>query len=266
MIERPTEQELNAYVDGELAPRDVARVARAIALDSTIASRVATLTRLKSAMAVIAEDSGGEIDLPRSVRSPGYLAIAASVALFFAVAIAWMSGIGPFGSNENAWFEEARKEHAAWAVNPANPNAREVEANLHLVNLDRFGLPFQTPDLTSAKLRLTYEHFYKAKRTAPNALHLGYTGRRGCKVTLWVTRAPEGLGTRLTEVRQDKVRGFRWRVGDTAYALFATGMEEQRLNVIAKEVFESTRRMRGFDERTRTALNEASTGIPPCQA
>jgi anti-sigma factor RsiW len=266
MTDKPTEQELNAYVDGELSPQDVARVARWIARDARIASRIATLTRLKSAMSELAQKPAKPILLPRPRLSLGLAALAASFALLVAVSAAILTGITPLGSNDIAWFEEARQEHTAWAVDPADPNAREVEANLHLANLERVAVTFQSPDLTSAKLRLTYEHFYQASRTAPPALHLGYTGRRGCKVTLWVTSAPESLSQKLTEIRQDKMRGFRWRVGRTAYAMFATGMEEQRFTVIANKVYESTRKNRGFDDGTRVALNKASTGVPPCQA
>ena len=53
MIERPTEQDLNAYVDSELSPQDDARVAQAIAQDPNIAARVATLTRLKSMLSTL---------------------------------------------------------------------------------------------------------------------------------------------------------------------------------------------------------------------
>lgn len=266
MTNRPTEQELNAYIDGELSPEDVARIARAIARDAAVAARVATLTRLKSTMSGLADQPHGAISLPRPRWSVGLVALAASFGLLIAVSATLLSGITPINNPDPAWFDEARSEHKGWAVDPADPNAREVEANLFLTSIERIALPVQTPDLTSAKLRLTYLQFYEATRTAAPAMHLGYTGRRGCKVTLWVTSAPETLGRNLTEIRLDKIRGFRWRVGETAYAMFATGMEEHRFTVIAKKVFDSTREHRGFDDGTRMALKNASTGVPPCQA
>jgi len=127
-------------------------------------------------------------------------------------------------------------------------------------------LPFQAPDLTSAKLRLTYLKLYEADPDYPAALHLGYTGRRGCRLTLWVTAAPRNLDTSLTEFREDKVRSFRWRQGKIAHALFATGMAENRFTMIAAKVHEATREMRGFDDETRMALHEVSGKAPPCAA
>lgn len=266
MTRRPTEQQLNAYIDGELSPREVAAVAKAIAEDPAIAARVATLTRLKSSLSGLSEQPPLPLTLPRPRRSAGLLAVAASFALLLAVGIGLLTGSNLLGHEDDSWYREARIEHANWALEPAAPNAREVEANLFLASIERIAVPVQTPDLTSAKLRLTYLQYYRATDTAPAALHLGYTGRRGCKVSLWVTEAPLGLDTDLTESRVDKLRGFRWRSGRTAYALFATGMAERRFTVIANKVYEATRQQHGFDDGTRLALRNASTDVPPCLA
>jgi anti-sigma factor RsiW len=266
MIERPTEQDLNAYVDSELSPQDDARVAQAIAQDPNIAARVATLTRLKSALSSLASEVPSARALPVSRRSTGWLGIAASVGLLIAVGAAMLTGLTRFGQDDDGWYREALAGHTDWARDPSLPDAREVDANLFLASVERFGLPVQTPDLTSASLRLTYLRYLAATETAATALHLGYTGRRGCKVTLWVSAAPEGLGTALSESRVGKLRGFRWRSGETAYALFATGMAERRFTVIANKVYEATREQRGFDDGTRMALKNASSGVPPCQA
>ena len=51
-----TEELLNAYVDGELSPDDDARVAQAIARDPGLAARVATLSRVKSALSGLAAE------------------------------------------------------------------------------------------------------------------------------------------------------------------------------------------------------------------
>jgi len=266
MTRHPTERQLNAYVDGELTPHEDARIARAIAEDPAVAARVATLTRLKSSLSELAEQPPHPIAMPRPRRPASLLALAASFGLLLAVGAGILMDFNFFSQEDDAWYREARLEHANWAVTPAAPNAREVEANLILVSLERIAIPVQAPDLTSAKLRLTYLQYYQATDTAPAALHLGYTGQRGCKVTLWVTQAPRGLDTKLAESRVDSLRGFRWRAGRTAYALFATGMAERRFTVIASKVYEASRRRRGFDDGTQTVLRNASSGVPPCQA
>lgn len=264
MNDRPTREELNAYIDGELSARDDARVAEAIAREAGLADRVAALTRLKSVLAETAEAPPRPIVLPRSVWSRGMLAVAASVVLLIMVSVA--TGIAMFGTEDANWFDEARAIHTDWARYPASPEAAEVDVNSLLVSLDRIDLPVQTPDLTSARLRLTFLEFYSESQNAPAAIHLGYTGRRGCRVTLWITTAPQTLSTALTESRDGKLRGYRWRVGRVAYAVFATGMAEARFTMIAGKVYKSTREHRGFDEETRMALNQASTTAPPCAA
>lgn len=264
MGDRPTREELNAYVDGELSARDDARIAEAIAREPGLADRVAALTRLKSVLAETAEAPAKPILLPRPGWSRGMLAVAASIGLLIMVSVA--SGLALFGTENADWFDEARNIHADWALYPAAPEAREVDANSLLVSLDRIDLPVHTPDLTSARLRLTYLEYYRETEDAPAAIHLGYTGRRGCRVTLWVTTAPQTLTTALTESRDGKLRGYRWRVGRVAYAMFATGMAEARFTMIADKVYKSSREHRGFDEETRMALNHASTTAPPCAA
>jgi anti-sigma factor RsiW len=266
MRDRLTDQDLNAYIDGELSPHDDAHVAQAIAQNPTIAARVASLTRLKSMLSSLRDEMPEPVALPDPHRAIRWLGIAASAGLLAAVGIVMLMLLTPFGKGDDGWYREALAEHAGWARDPALPDAGEVDANLFLASVERFGLPVQTPDLTSASLRLTYLHYYPPTETAAAALHLGYTGRRGCKVTLWVSAAPGGLGTALTETRVDNLRGFRWRSGETAYALFATGMAERRFTVIASKVYEATRSRRGFDEGTRMALKSASTSVPPCQA
>ncbi len=264
MSDLPTREELNAYIDGELSARDDARVAEAIAREPGLADRVAALSRLKSVLAETARAPARPIVFPGSGWSRGMQAVAASIALLMVVSVA--AGIALIGTEDANWFDGARTVHAEWARYPAAPGAAEVDANSLLVSLDLNDLPMQTPDLTSARLRLTYLEFYALTKQAPAAIHLGYTGRRGCRVTLWVTAAPRTLTTALTESRDGKLRGYRWRVGRVAYALFATGMAEARFTMIADKVYKSTRERRGFDEETRMALNHASTTAPPCAA
>lgn len=266
MNEFVTEELLNAYVDGELSPEDDARVAKAIARDPVLAARVATLSRVKSALAGLAGAPADPIHLPGRRRPRAMLAIAASVALLAAVMSSMLTDQLWYGGDDNGWHQEAATAHADWALEPTAPDAREVDANLYLASLDRLNLPFQAPDLTSAKLRLTYLKLYEADTVFPAALHLGYTGRRGCQLTLWVTASPRTLETDLTEFREGKMRSFRWRQDKIAYALFATGMAENRFTMIADKVHEATRKMRGFDDETRMALREVSGKAPPCAA
>ena len=265
MTDREQLELLNAYIDGELSPREDARVAREIARNPDLAARVATLTRLKSKLADLAEAPPRPVTIPRSRWRTGFVAAAASIGLLVGIGVSVMGGYWPFQTEDFGWFEEAAAVHEQWSRFPAEPDAKKIDANLLLANLDRVEIE-TPPDLTSARLRLTYLRLYEATARQPAALHLGYTGRRGCRVTLWATTAPQGLTAALMETREGKLRGFRWRVRNTAYALFATGMAEDRFTTIAEKVYKATREHRGFDEETRMALNQASTTAPPCAA
>jgi anti-sigma factor RsiW len=266
MNEFVTEELLNAYVDGELSPGDDARVAQAIARDPALAARVATLSHVKSALSGLVAEPAERIHLPGRHWSRAMLAVAASVGLFVAIVSGMLTGFPQYGGDRQDWHQEAAAVHAEWASKTAAPDAREVDADLYQAGIDKLDLPIQAPDLTSAKLQLTYLRLYEADTDYPAALHLGYTGRRGCRLTLWVTAAPRRLETTLTEFRENRVRSFRWRQGKIAYALFATGMAENRFTMIAAKVHEATVKMRGFDEETRMALRDVSGKAPPCAA
>lgn len=266
MTHDPTEQDLNAYIDGELSPEDSARVARAIAQDKSLAAQVASLTRVKSALSALNDELPRTVALPDPHRAVRWLGTAAALGLLIAAGIVLMITLAVLGRHDDRWYQQAVAEHSNWAREPALSNAREVDANLFLASVERFALPVQTPDLTSAGLRLTYLRYTAPTETLTEALHLGYTGRHGCKLTLWVSPAPPGLSTALIESRFNNLRGFRWRSGETAYALFATGMAEKRFTVIARKVHQATLNHQGFDEKTRVALKNASSTAPPCRA
>ena len=261
-----TDELLNAYVDGELSPGDDARVAQAIANDPRLACRVATLSRVKLALSGLAVPPAEHVQLPISRWSKTMLAVAASVGLAIAVMSGMLTGLLHFGDSGQELTRQAAAAHAEWAAHPAAPDATEIDANLYLASLDRLNLPVHAPDLTSARLRLTYLKFYEAGAHQSAALHLGYTGRHGCQLTLWVSAAPHGVNTSLSEFRDDKTRSFRWSQDRIAYALFATGMAEDRFTMIAAKVHEATRKMRGFDDETRMALSTVSGKAPPCAA
>lgn len=262
----PTEEMLSAYVDGELSPEDDARMADAIAHSPQLAARVASHSRVKSKLAGLAVAPATAIKFPRRRWSKAMTAVAASIALFIAVFSGVLTGYVNFGQDSRDWYETAAATHSNWILQPAHAEAGEVDANIYLANVNRLQLPVYAPDLGDARLRLTYIKFLESSASGPAALHLGYTGRRGCRLTLWVTSAPKGMSTKLVETRNQSLRGFRWRAGKVAYALFATGMAEQRFTTIADKVYEATSESHGFDAEMRLALEQASRSAPPCSA
>ena len=79
---RPSDEELNAYIDGELSPDDRARVAQAVAGNPDLADRVAALAQLKSTVAGLADKPGmtlEDLDLADPAPKRTRLRIAASI-------------------------------------------------------------------------------------------------------------------------------------------------------------------------------------------
>ena len=270
MTEKTTSWEtLNAYVDGELPAGAAAEVARALARDSALASQVASLTRLKAAAQEVARerDGAGEITLPAPRRrSWRPAAVAASVALALAIGLA-ASLVPNRGERPPSWLTQARAEHEAW-TGPQDLAPPEV-GGVILVALGQAGaggyLKAYLPNLTSARLTLTHLESV-ASADGGAALHAGYRGTRGCKVSLLVLPSGAALPRELTRRDDAALHVFAWRAGPLGYVLLAEGMDEARLVLIAETVHRATLENAPFDPETRTALRQSRARSQPCLA
>ena len=265
----PSWETLNAYVDGELPAGAAAEVARALARDSALASQVASLTRLKAATQDVAKDLDGVggIVLPRPPNRRWWPpALAASLGLVLAIGLA-ATLVPNLAKHPPAWVTQARNAHEAWAT-PQDPVPLEV-GGVVLVALGQAGsggyLKAYLPDLNSARLTLTHlESVALADGVA--ALHAGYRGTRGCKITLLVLAGGEGLPRELTRHDDAVLHAFAWRAGPLGYVLLAEGMDEARLELIAETVHRATIENIPVNAETRTALRESRERSQPCLA
>ena len=271
--QQPSWETLNAYVDGELPAGEAAKVARALARDRALADQVASLTQLKAAT----QDTVGDLDGAVEIALPAPkgrrwrpLAVAASLVL--AVAI----GLASFGSWQGAqppaWMVQARVLHDAWV--PSQEPAPPKVGGVVLVALGEAGtggyLKAYLPDLTSARLTLTHlETVTLPQGGGPGegvALHAGYRGTRGCKVSLLVLPSGAALPRELTRRDDAALRACAWRAGPLGYVLLAEGMDEARLELIAETVHRATLENAPFDPETRTALRQSRARSQPCLA
>jgi hypothetical protein len=260
---------LNAYVDGELPAGAAAEVARALARNPTLASQVASLTRLKAATQEMVQDlsRASEIVLPaprnRRWRPP---ALAASLGLVLAIGLA-AALLPNLGERPPPWVTQARVAHEAWATS-RDPAPLEVDGVV-LVALGQAGagsyLKAYLPDLKSARLTLTHLESV-ALADGGAALHAGYRGTRGCKITLLILPGGAALPRQLTRHDDAALRAFAWRVGPLGYILLAEGMDEARLELIAETVHGATLENSPLDAETRTALRESRERSQPCLA
>jgi anti-sigma factor RsiW len=250
---------LNAYVDGELAPAEAARVAAAVARDPHLAARIATLSRLKATTAGLSPP-GEAPPAPRPRASPSgwrFGALAASVAVMIAGAAAlwsWSAGSG----RQSAWLGEAVAAQHAWLDRGASLETGDrIEVALRAWDIARI------PDLSEARLSLVHVALVPGDGR-PQGVLLGYQGIHGCHVGLWIGGTVSGLGDRPVKVESADVAGYAWRDAGTGYALLARGMDPGRLKLLADAVFRITRNGQRVDERIQTALRETTETGRPC--
>jgi hypothetical protein len=267
----PGDETLSAYVDGELAPDDRAQVAHAVATDAALAARVAVLSKLKAAVAGLADERPvtlGDLDLPPPRARLPHRAIAASVlALLLVAATAGGAYWLWRGSAEDAWIAQVKLRHLSWISAAETPAAGDLLPVALRAALDGFPGAAHIPDMSGAKLTLTdVAVFRKSASRAAEGVQLRYTGLRGCRVSLWLSRGKPFPDETLTESDDGASRGFTWRVGAVSYALFATGMDHARLTLLARSVYETTHTNHAPPEPRQHALRVASDAAIPCRA
>ncbi len=276
----PSWDTLNAYVDGELPTSEAAQVARALARDRSLADQVACLTQLKAAV----QETVRNLEHSIEIAVPGRLrrnwrpaALAASLMLAAVVGLAAyfipLQGERPENWADN-WAVQAHSLHDAWVVAPdVTPlgigGVVLVAQAPAQVGGARF-LRAYLPDLTSAKLTLTRVETVTLPESSGLAggvaLHAGYRGTRGCKVSLLILPSGEMLPRELTRRDDAALRAFAWRAGPLGYLLVAVGMDEARLELIAATVHRTTLENSPFDAETRMALRESRELSAPCMA
>ncbi len=250
-------QTLNAYVDGELPPATMARVATALATDRELARQMAELRRLKSALFASAPGPCPPIDL-RLRRRWRPLPVAASV-LAAALLITLLAGLP--GPGQRDPLGRVAAAHQTWLETPVS--AQSVTGRLLKSNLDRLRLDAYIPDLAPAGLR--YDGIRRLGRGEGAGLHVGYLGSHGCRVSLVVLPGGGhrlGAGIRVFEHPAGRVYG--WRVRDNAFYLMAPRMDPARLAQVVLVVQRMTRAHTPMDRHTTLALNQARTSARPC--
>lgn len=267
----PSEEDLNAYVDGELSPHNRARVAQAVAADPKLADRIATLARLKSVVMGLSENQSMTLD-DLGIATPRYsrptTRIAASILAVVLIAGVVAAGFWNWRAAESdAWVATAKSRHLAWLTESGEQNTGDKLTSMLRVTMKRLEVPVHIPDMRSAKLTLSDAVYFQHDESEKyNAVQLRYTGRRGCRVSLTLSHGEAALDTSLSEVDDGHSRGFYWRNGEVNYALFATGMDTTRFTLLARNVYLATREKREPPEPKQRELRVATDTATPCRA
>ena len=273
---KPDWRDLNAYADGELAASEAAGVARAVAEDPALADQVATLARLKATVQEegqallpneLAKICQAAAQPPHATGRPGRRTWAklAGVAAAVAIALTAAALLIPVGSEtaEPAWRDLAVRLHQTWAG--AEPGeATEPTADTLLVSLSHLGQAAQVPDLSGARLTVGYLRPISSEHG--DGLHVGYRGTRGCRISLIILPAIQGLSGKPVALAGSAGQQHAWRIGDLGYALLASGMDPGHYAVVLKTVHEASRSDAPVGPETRTALAESRARSRPCAA
>lgn len=257
---RPSMEELNAYVDGELPAPDSARVARALALHPDLADRVALLSKLKASVEASQQEAPA-ITLKSSARQrlrKSVAAVAACLVLALGL-LAFVSTQGwddPPGLTTYAWalhddWVEATSGASAAAAPPL------VEASLTALGPGLF-----VPDLSDA--RLTVGHLSLVDSRFGKGLHVGYMGTRGCRLSLLVMPRTEDEAAKTPEPPSQDRRFQAWRSGDFTYLLLATGMDPRHFATVASTTRDAVRRQQPLAQQERMALRDSRARSRPC--
>lgn len=261
-------ERLNAYVDGELDPRSRAEIAAAVAARPDLAAQVAMLTRLKAATDETLEAVAWDDVVPKRAslwRERPWRRMAAAAVLLGAIAIAAAAIDWRGEDNRVAWLMPPIAAHDAWVASGA-PGLADGGAGAILVGFAALGADVEIPDLSAGRLTISGVNLVVAERDRPPAVHVAYSGTRGCRVTLWITPAPDGLGSALTLYESARpYRVYGWRAGDFAYAL-VSGVDPARLEVIARTAHKVTLDRVQPDVEMATALRRSRAESPPCPA
>jgi len=237
---RPDIAIINAYVDGELEAADAAGVAEAIAADSQLASMVANLHAMKSAVG----DAFNTSEVIAVTPQKPYLSRASLMALAASLVVAVIgSGLwyGLSQRNTDDVISQALLQHDNWLVKPQAAQNGIINAAALI-----------TPDLTPAGLTLA-----GVQKNIPLGDTFGqryaYVGTRGCKLSLFVSErdhAFEGIGN---TARPDALI-VKWAVANRGFLLVARNMNQERFRVIAKALEAATARAVALDEPMRLAM------------
>jgi anti-sigma factor RsiW len=253
-------ERLNAYVDGELAPAEAASVASAVAHDSGLARRVATLAALKANVAGLSEDTAPPFAISaRGTKTRGsarrLAAIAATLALVAGMGSAiWFATSGPRSED----MSDALMAHRPWLAGGEAPATAALSVELAGARSTAL------PDLSAASLRLVRLDV-KPGLARNGEVFAGYEGPNGCRVGLWVSPEPSTSAAEPVRSTEDGISIRAWRNGDIGYAMVGVGIDEARLDLIAALAAMSLRND-GPASQQIAALNDIRTTGRPCTA
>lgn len=245
---RPTEGELNAYLDGELGPEATAAVERHLALESEDARRIADYRAIGEALhalydPVMAEPVPARLaaatERRRSAALDWTMRIAAAlVLLVVGGAGGWMlSRAIPSGeSAQIAFTRHAIDAHRLYTVEVRHPVEVVADDEAHMSSWlsRRLGKDLKPPALGGAGFKLVGGRLLPAE--GKPAAQFMYENTGGQRLTLFFAVAAGGGDSSYRYVQDGSTLSLFWYIDGFACAL--TGEFEQKdLMAFAREIY-----------------------------
>jgi anti-sigma factor RsiW len=242
-----TEDELHAYVDGELAPDRKAAVEAWLATHADDMARVTAWRSLADAIrtrygAVATEPVPARLSLrqiERAGRSWRGMAAAAAVVAFLVGGLAgWQarSIAAPSASPVATSTADALDAYKVYVVEVRHPVEVPASEEAHLVQWlsKRVGYQLRIPDLAPVGLKLVGGRLLPGPRGGAAAFFM-FEGKSGERFTLYSTRA-NGPDSSLRYNAVGAVGALYWADRDVAYVVSGEANRE-RLNKVAESVY-----------------------------
>ncbi len=260
---KPTIEQLNAYVDGELSPDNAAKIANAIANDAEIAQMVSKLSMVKASLpGAVPERPTLSFEQDEFAKAPPFihastLIKAACIAfLFIAAGLITYRSLAP-DVQDSSWKQIAVTQHNVWA----GDDGSVAKTGLN-TKVSASGDFFRPPDLSAAKLSLVFSN--TSKIGTSTLIHYGYTGTRGCRLSLFVAE-PAALQPKKIE-RNMAIEYSEWQAGGRSYLLLSTGMDHERFANLAATIERYSNGQKLIDGETRLQMAMQRKDAAPCAA
>lgn len=246
--ELPTEDEIQALVDGRLNPGRRAEIETWLAENPDEAARVAELRDITTAIERVYGPLSERpiparfhtIGAPAMARSPVWR-VAAMVALVaVGAAGGWFANeaMGPGGDPNVTLARGAVKAHQMYSreVRHAVEVPASEEAHLVAWLSKRLDAPLRAPNLDGQGYRLVGGRLLPASDSGPAAQFM-YEAESGERLTLYVEQNLAGGETAFRFTEYDDVSAFWWKDGPLAYVLIGQG-ERDRLLSLARATYQ----------------------------
>ncbi len=241
-----TDADVNAYVDGQLAPSRAPAVEDALARDPALAARVADLRGQNAALRDALDPWLADALPPRLVaaaagpaperrRTPAWLgmAVAAAASLVVGVSVGWFGRDASLqrDGTPTTFTRQAALVHALYAGDANRPVEIWAAEEKRLVNWlsKRLGFPVYAPDLNGVGFALVGGRLV-AGNELPTALFV-YENPDKQRLTLQVRKQADGSETAFRYALENGVGVYYWIDEHCSYALSGNLDRAQLLSI-----------------------------------